>query len=377
MTFNPAYINGIGLISPQQTTDPDLFLPEIMEYTTDFLTSINPNYKEYINPLAARRMSRLIKMGITSAKIALQDAQILPSLASECEATGEGSGEGSLVDAIITGTGLGSVEDTEKILTGMNAGEQLINPTPFIQSTYNTISSQIAITLKCHNYNSTYVHRSFSFESAIQDALLQFEEGVASNALVGGIDEMTANHLHITRRAGHWKMIPVNNLQLLSYNTPGALAGEGAAYFLLGSQPTPSTYATLRNVKTIYKLEKSTQPEDAIHGFLSANELDVNQVDAVILGYNGDIQYDALYDQLGSGIFQQTQQVWYKHLCGEYYTSTGFALWLGANILKHQLVPAAVKFNNMPSERLQNILIYNQYRNINHSLLLISNAWFM
>jgi len=349
-----AFINGIGLISPQHTADPGVFLPDIVEYTTDFLQAIDPKYKEFINPIAARRMSRLIKMGITSAKMALSDAG--------CQ----------MPDAIITGTGLGSVEDTEKILSGMNAGEQLMNPTPFIQSTYNTISSQIAITLKCHNYNSTYVHRSFSFESALQDALIQFEEHIAEYALVGGIDEMTSNHLQITRRAGHWKMQPVNNLQLLTDKTPGALAGEGAAYFLLGDRHASSTYATLNDVKTLYNLNKATDQEGAINTFLADNDLTTDQLDAVILGYNGDVLFDEIYDRLGSGIFQQKQQLWYKHLCGEYYTSTGFALWLAANVLKHQLIPAAIKLNNHPSRQLQHILIYNQYRNTNHSLFLLS-----
>jgi len=31
--------------------------------------------------------------------------------------------------------------------------------------------------MKCHDYNFTYVHRGFSFESTLQDALMQFEEG--------------------------------------------------------------------------------------------------------------------------------------------------------------------------------------------------------
>ncbi len=367
-----AFINGIGLISPQQTTDPHSFLPEVMEYTADFLACIDPNYKEFINPIARRRMSRLIKMGITSAKLALQDANILHSLANECEAIREGTGVGLLPDAIITGTGLGSVEDTEKILSGMIAGEELMNPTPFIQSTYNTISSQIAITLKCHNYNSTYVHRSFSFESALQDALLQFDEGMAGSALVGGIDEMTQNHLNITRRAGHWKMKPVNNLSILTCQTPGALAGEGAASFLLGNKPASSTYASLKGVKTIYKPADIMQIENHIRRFLSVYGLTLDNVDAVILGYNGDVDYDSIYDKLGAGIFREKQQLWYKHLCGEYYTSTGFALWLAANILKHSLIPAVVKFNNLNPERLENILIYNQYRNINHSLMLLS-----
>lgn len=349
-----AFINGIGLISPQHTADPGLFLPEIAEYTADFMQAINPNYKEYISPIAARRMSRLIKMGITSAKLAMSDAG--------CQ----------MPDAIITGTGLGSVEDTEKILTGMNDGEQLMNPTPFIQSTYNTISSQIAITLNCLNYNSTYVHRAFSFESALQDALLQFDEGMASHALVGGIDEMTDNHLQITRRAGHWKMEPVNNLNLLTYKTQGSLAGEGAAYFLLGDEPSESTYCSLKDVRTIYQPGDANPFEGIISQFLSDNELELSQVDAVLLGYNGDILFDPLYDRLGSGIFSQTQQIWYKHLCGEYYTSTGFALWLAANILKHQVIPDAVRLNTPRTHsRLRNVLIYNQYRNINHSLMLV------
>jgi len=357
-----AFINGIGMISPQLTTDPHLFLPEVKEYTADYLTCIEPNYKEFINPIARRRMSRLIKMGITAAKLALSDANLLPST----------SREGSLPDAIITGTGLGSVEDTERILSGMLAGEVLMNPTPFIQSTYNTISSQIAITLKCHNYNSTYVHRSFSFESALQDALLQFDEGTAASALVSGIDEMTLNHLNITRKAGHWKIKPANNLSILSSHTPGALAGEGAASFMLANAPSSSTYASLNGVQTIYRPADVIQIENHIRRFLSGYSLSTDDMDAVILGHNGDCDYDSIYDKLGAGIFREQQQLWYKHLCGEYYTSTGFALWLAANILKNSLIPAAVKLNNRNPKQLKNILVYNQYRNINHSLMWLS-----
>lgn len=361
MRHEPAYINGIGLISPQSTSDPSLFLQEVIEYRAHFLQAIDPDYKVFINPLQARRMSRLIKMGITSAKIALHDANIIVHPPEETTGVG--------LDAIITGTGLGSVEDTERILNGMVAGEQLVNPTPFIQSTYNTISSQIAITLKCHNYNSTYVHRSFSFESALQDAMLQFDEDIAGTALVGGIDEMTANHLMITRRAGHWKMEAVNNLQILSSGTPGALAGEGAAYFILGSRPTSTNYAALHRVETIYK--PANAMEEIIARFLSGQGMSTGDLDAVILGYNGDNRFDQTYDRLAAGIFSDQQLLWYKHLCGEYYTSTGFALWLAANILRRRSIPAAVRLNDLEPKRLDHILIYNQYNNINHSLLLV------
>jgi 3-oxoacyl-[acyl-carrier-protein] synthase II len=349
-----ASIRGIGMISPQETLDPSVFLEEIKEYEADFLSCVTPNFKEYIKPIAARRMSKLIKMGISAAKMALQDAG--------CE----------MPDAIITGTGLGSVEDTEKILSGMLEGEVLMNPTPFIQSTYNTISSQIAITLKCHNYNSTYVHRSFSFESALQDVLLQIMDGAAQTALAGGIDEMTLNHLNITRRTGHWKREPVNNLNLRSPGTPGALAGEGAAFFCLAAEPSPEDYASLLGVKTIFKPEDDEALYKQIHMFLASHNHSVDDLDAVILGINGDTIYDPVYERIGNALFQDMTQLWYKHLCGEYHTSTGFALWLAANIIKHQRIPEVTRINSLDSGVPKNILIYNQYRNINHSLLLVS-----
>ena len=109
-----AYINGIGLISPQRTAETKEFLKEIMEYNADYLRCVEPGYKTFIDPIQSRRMSRLIKMGITAAKMSVADAEL------------------AMPDAIITGTGLGSVEDTEKILGDITNEERLLNPTPFI-----------------------------------------------------------------------------------------------------------------------------------------------------------------------------------------------------------------------------------------------------
>ena len=349
-----AWINGIGIITAQETSVPG-FLDEIREYTTDFLSAINPDYKQFINPIAGRRMSRLIKMGITSARMALLDAH--------CE----------MPDAIITGTGLGSVEDTEKLLAEITADQNILNPTPFIQSTYNTISSQVAINLKCNNYNSTYVHRGFSFESALQDGLMQIEDGSAGNILAGGIDEMTLIHLNIIRRLKYWKTEPVSNLSLLDYSSPGALAGEGAAFFVAGRERNENTYCSIRRVDTIYKPESISSVEERISESLKNAGLVPSDIDLLIMGYNGDRQFDEIYNTIYADFFPGKPVAWFKHLCGEYYTAMGVALWLGANILKRQVVPAGVKFNDIPVSRLGNIVIYNQYRNESHSLILLSS----
>ena len=349
-----AFINGIGLISPQKTAETKDFLSEVVEYNADFLKCIEPVYRNYIDPIQSRRMSRLIKMGIASAKLCLADAG--------CTMPG----------AIITGTGLGSVDDTEKILGDITKEEKFLNPTPFIQSTYNTISSQVAIQLKCQNYNSTYVHRTFSFESGLIDGLMQLEEQMAESVLVGAIDEMTFNHLQITRRIGQWKTEPVNNLELLKSTTPGALAGEGAAFILVDVKKSDSTYAKLQDVRTCINIHNSFNAEHFLADFLTQNKLHVSDIDLVILGLNGDINYDSIYLDFATRYFPGTIRAWYKHLCGEYHTATGFGVWAAANILKHQVLPDILNLDERKPTKLRNILIYNQYRNTNHSFILLS-----
>lgn len=348
-----AFINGIGMISPQKTLERGVFLEEVMAYNADYLHCIEPVYRNFIDPIQARRMSRLIKMGIAAAKISLTDAGI------------------TMPDAIITGTGLGSVEDTEKILGEITKEERFLNPTPFIQSTYNTISSQIAIQLKCHNYNSTYVHRTFSFESGLLDALLQIEEGTANNILAGGIDEMTLNHLQITRRIGLWKTVPVSNLGLLHLRTPGALAGEGATFITLGKNPQSNTYARLTGVETFFNLNNSFDPGSKLLAFLNHHSLTPSQVDLVLLGNNGDTNHDPIYDNFREKFFPGKAHAWYKHLCGEYHTATGFGLYLASNLLRNQTFPDILKLNDIAPKKISNILIYNHFRNVNHAFMLV------
>ncbi len=351
-----AFINGIGLISPQKTAETKDFLDDVVEYTADYLKCIEPVYRAYIDPIQSRRMSRLIKMGIASAKMSLADAGC------------------AMPDAIITGTGLGSVDDTEKILSEITKDEQFLNPTPFIQSTYNTISSQVAIQLKCQNYNSTYVHRTFSFESGLIDGLMQIEEGSARNVLAGAIDEMTLNHLQITRRIGLWKMAPVNNMALLEDKTPGALAGEGAAFYLIGAEKSDNSYAELADVETCINLNGSFDPGKFLPAFLSKNDLSTADIDLILLGVNGDTTFDPVYYDFFARFFPQAAHGWYKHLCGEYHTATGFGLWAAANILKRQDYPAILHLNGTHPSKLENILIYNHFRNVNHSFLLLKRC---
>jgi len=63
-----------------------------------------------------------------------------------------------------------------------------------------------------------------------------------------------------------------------------------------------------------------------------------------------------------------------KHLCGEYDTASSFALWLASEIILAQRVPESILLGDRLPVRLNNILIYNQLRGINHSMILVSSC---
>ncbi|WP_223032191.1 beta-ketoacyl synthase N-terminal-like domain-containing protein [Hanstruepera marina] len=347
------YINSVGSISVQKTYESNNFLEEIVEYNDTVIPAQDPNYKDYIPPAAARRMAKGIKMGIVASKMALQDASL------------------EQVDAIITGTGMGCLRDSEKFLSNiLDNDEQYLTPTPFIQSTHNTVGGQIALELQCKGYNFTYVHGSNSFESCLIDAKLQLEQNEAQNILVGGVDEIGEHTVKLLKLVGQIKTEPVNSSELLLSNTKGVVFSEGANFFVFSNQQQASSYAEIVGVDIFNTLPIESVSNTA-ESFLKDHNLSVNDVDLVILGNNGDVRFDDFYNTLTSGIFKETQQAYYKHLSGEFHTASSFGFWLAANILKAQSLPKVVKLNDKNTSQFKNILLYNQFCGENHSFTLL------
>ncbi|MBN2275259.1 MAG: beta-ketoacyl synthase chain length factor [Bacteroidales bacterium] len=323
----------------------------------DYLKCIEPAYIDFMDPMASRRMSRIVKMGVCAALKCLRDAGI------------DNPG------AIVTGTGLGCIADTEKFLGSLYANEEkLLNPTPFIQSTHNTVAAAIALMLKCKNYNNTFVHRGFSFEDALLDGLMLLQEHSASNVLVGGLDELTDHSYTITSRLGLWKKQSLDNLRLLDYKDDGSLPGEGVAFFLLSESKSEKSLAKINAVSTFYKPDSHAEAERKIQDFVSTHLGDIANVDFVITGMNGDRVADEVYHHLGRTLFSRLPCGYYKHLCGEYDTSSSFALYLASMILKTQQVPVVLKCDDKPVGKMKNILIYNHLRSVNHGIFLVSTC---
>lgn len=279
-----------------------------------------PDYKEFIEDAAARRrMSRIIRMGVASALMCLKETDI--------ESLG----------GIITGTGWGCLSDTEKFLnTILENSERMLNPTSFIQSTSNTVGAQVALLVEEKNYNNTFVHGGTSFESAMIDAVLKLQEESCDNILVGGFDEMTPTKNHLLGRMGVWKT-----------SSPG----EGSHFFLFSSLLKESSIAEIITVK-IFPRDFIINSADEIDDLIAFYDFKYKKAGKILCGVN---YISELLKEKNVPVIK------FKELCGEYPTSSAFALWFACNIFEKEV-------------HINSILIINKHLRDQLSIILAERA---
>jgi len=353
--MQPVYILSSCAISPQHSFEPEQFLRPVLSTPDGKLFVVDADYRQFINPVAIRRMSRQMKMGISAGMRALQLAGV------------------ARPDAIITGTGLGSMTDMEHFLKDMIAlNEEALNPTYFIQSTYNSINGWIALQSKCTGYNQTYVNRGFSLELSLLDAqMLLHETEEKQTALVGCFDELTPDYFVVKSKVHYWKKDIPDSLSLLQHNqTPGTIAGEGTAFFTLSNENVNAVCA-LQGLKMIQRPDTATI-QGSIRNFLNEHGLDIADIDVVIAGMNGDAGFQPLYDEALKDISENTTITAFKHLTGEYPTASGFALWLATRLFTSHTIPEEIIIRKGTHSDLKHMLVLNHYILNTASLILLS-----
>lgn len=188
-----------------------LFIPHKHLYIsgTSYIGADEPDYKEVITDAnSRRRMGRLLKMAVWCG---LKSLEGVPS---------------ERVAGIITSTGTGFMKDTISFGSSIfDREETLLNPSPFMQSTFNTASGYIALIRKIHAYNTTYVQQADGFAASLVDAAMLLDDaGEGNMTLVGAFDEVTPEVDVIRQRLGLYRVgdgfLPL---------------GEGAAAFLLSA----------------------------------------------------------------------------------------------------------------------------------------------
>ena len=169
-----------------------------------------PDYRTAIaDANLRRRMGRLLKMAVYCGLKALDG-----TLSEQ-------------VSGIITSTGIGFIKDTESFADSIfDRDEELLNPSPFMQSTFNTASGYLALMRKIRAYNTTYVQRASGFASAFADAVMLLADEPGRKVLVGGFDEVTPEVDIVRRRLGIYKDSAGGYMPL----------GEGAGFFMLSGR---------------------------------------------------------------------------------------------------------------------------------------------
>lgn len=184
-----------GEESAAAISDDDIRLAAKVEITSEEALS---EIRNYVKPLEARRMGKIMKSSLLSSLKAMEQAGI------------------EKPDAIITATALGCLENSERLLNQLQEeGEVMLKPTYFMQSTHNTIGSGIAIFTKCHGYNVTYTHGKDSLEWAMRDARMLLKSGKAKSVLVGLHDETTPLYRSLMQRVGIDNLLPIHSIAMV------------------------------------------------------------------------------------------------------------------------------------------------------------------
>ena len=303
--------------------------PEI--YQDSYVKAIDPDFKQFISAGDARRLGKLLKRALATSLSALQEGGIEDP------------------DAIITGTGFGSIENTELFLDALvREGEQLLKPTQFMQSTHNTASSLIGIHTKCHGYNSTYSQKGFSFDSALYDAWMQFRIGRIASALVGSHDEMSPVFSGFVRKAGHVK--------------EGEICSEAAVSVLM-AESGDNAYCTLDGVKLL-----DSPSEDTLRQVLA--DMTACGIDAVMTGKSGNAENDSWYGFLDA-MLPGVPQLRYKPLFGVNFSSSATGFYASACCLKKGGVPAVLSASGKAIECSKGILVVNVVEGRHYSFALL------
>ena len=346
------YIQSATQISAQNPLTDEWFESPLY-HTEKRRLSIDPKFTDYLTPIMSRRMCNLLKRAIVTARLTLQKACV------------------EMPDAIITGTGLGCIENTEKFLYSIWENEEkFLQPSYFMQSTHNIISAAIAIDLKCHGYNTTYVHRGASFENALLDAIMQFSQHKIGTALVGGYDELTPDYYIFFDRIGIWDFSKRDT----SLPKTICFAGEAAVSMLLRSEKNEQTLCELNGVEIMYR-PTTEQLRKSLENLLNQAGCTLSEIDAVAVGTNSNPANDMIYEDIVPQLFGNLPVMQYKHLFGQSFISPALGTYAAAICLHKQLIPSHLLTRDENISPVKRILLYNHYRNKSHTFALLTRCY--
>lgn len=343
------YIHHTSSISPQKTF-AEIDIENVNAPVENKLLVVEPIY-ESIPLNILRRMGKAVRISVGAA---------LPICPEN-------------TDGIVIGTANGGMEDCIKFLNQIiEYDEGMLTPTNFVQSTANAIAGQIGLLTSNKRYNCTHVHRGLAFENAVIDVDMLLKENPSNKYLLGGVDEISAYNYNIELLGNWYKKEKISGSNLYDLNSPGTIAGEGVAMFEVSNLQS-NAVAKLQGIRILHSEDKN-QVAEILQTFIQQNVNPGEKIDLLLSGENGDNRFLKYYEACENVAGKETSVARFKHIFGEYPTVSALSVWLGCFILREQSIPD--HFLKYPSAKkgFSKILIYNNYKGIQHSFILLSKA---
>ena len=342
------YIHSTSCISPQHTFR-NIDIETVVQPTGKQFHALEPAYEE-IPPGVLRRMGKAVRMGVGAA---------MPLLVNP-------------VDGIIIGTSNGGKDDCLKFLQQIiQYNEGLLTPINFVQSTPNAIAAQIGLLTNNQGYNITHLHLGLSFEYAMIDADMMLAENSNNTYLLGAVDDNSTSNYILEDKGGWYKTEDIPGSELYEADTPGSIGGEAAAMFIVNAVNT-GALVSVKAIDTLHSLDEAVVKEK-LQQFINTHLPAGEKIDVLLSGENGDNRLQK-YFSAGESIAGDITIARFKHLCGEYATSTAMALWLACRIIAQQSIPAHMIKRQGSPDTIKNVLIYNNCKGLQHGFVLVGSA---
>ncbi len=346
-------ITGIGVIAPgaigvaafrEQLTRGETAAALVDRFDTTGLTAHKAALvrdfkpKEFIPMMKMRRMNALSRLGVSAAKLAIED----------CGGTLD-SGSG-----VAIGTAFGPVQTSVEYMQEYVAkGAALAPPQLFAESVANAPGSHIAIEWDLRGFNITITQRESSVLAAAMFAATQFVKNTVPAALIGGVEEVNEMLFSVLDRIG--ALAHATNDEAarpFDRRRNGVLLGEAGAMLVAGAG-TRKPYGYLSGFGIARDTTASISDWGSDHNAVAAAmraaiddaELTLDDIDAIYASANGSVRGDALEQRALESMFEQIPPVVAtKGLFGEYAAGGGLQLAAALLALDEQKLHASPGF---------------------------------
>ena len=283
--------------------------------------------KDYIAPMKMRRMNQLSRLGVSAARLAIDEAG---GVDADC--------------GVAIGTAFGPVQTSVDYMREyVEKGAALAPPQLFAESVANAPGSHIAIEWGLRGFNVTVTQRESSFLAAAMYACSQILKGTVSGALIGGVEEANEMLLSVLDRIGalaHAERELEEAARPFDRKRNGISLGEGGAMLVAGrGGRTPYGWISGFGIARDTTASISDWGTDAasvvtaMRAAIDDAEIAVGDIDAIYASANGshrgdDLECRAIESLFGANV---PPVVATKGIFGEY--AAGGALQLVAALL--------------------------------------------